>query len=68
MCGPPASEDGWVEPGTLHVATLTGLKPDTVYFYQYGQVLSLVPTSRSLLPPSSCWRQRCVNPSRVMVF
>ena len=36
MCGPPASTVGWLEPGLLHRATLTGLAPDTEYFYQYG--------------------------------
>lgn len=41
MCGAPAATDGWVDPGTLHVATLTGLQPDTTFFYQYGQVIAV---------------------------
>ena len=38
LCGAPATTDGWVEPGTLHSALMTGLKPGTRYFYKYGQV------------------------------
>lgn len=37
MCGAPAATDGWVDPGMLHVAKLTGLQPSTRYYYQYGQ-------------------------------
>ncbi len=36
MCGPPATTAGWLEPGLLHRALLTGLEPDTEYFYKYG--------------------------------
>lgn len=36
MCGPPASTDGWLDPGLLHRAVLSGLAPDTEYFYYYG--------------------------------
>ncbi|KAK9830188.1 hypothetical protein WJX72_010191 [[Myrmecia] bisecta] len=36
MCGPPASTVGWVEPGLLHRATMTALKPAARYYYIYG--------------------------------
>ena len=36
LCGPPATTAGWLEPGLLHRALLTGLEPDTEYFYKYG--------------------------------
>lgn len=36
MCGPPASTVGWVDPGTLHYAVMTGLAPATRYYYVYG--------------------------------
>lgn len=38
LCGAPATTDGWVEPGNLHTALMTGLKPSTRYFYKYGEV------------------------------
>ncbi|PRW45579.1 Metallo-dependent phosphatase [Chlorella sorokiniana] len=36
MCGPPANDSGWMEPGWLHGAVMSGLQPATRYFYQYG--------------------------------
>lgn len=36
MCGPPANASGWMEPGWLHGAVMTGLLPATRYVYQYG--------------------------------
>mmetsp|Transcript_1844 Transcript_1844/g.5402 ORF Transcript_1844/g.5402 Transcript_1844/m.5402 type:complete len:625 (-) Transcript_1844:225-2099(-) len=36
MCGGPAAGDGWIDPGSLHRAVLTGLHPDTKYYYSYG--------------------------------
>ncbi|PNW76719.1 hypothetical protein CHLRE_11g468500v5 [Chlamydomonas reinhardtii] len=36
MCGGAAISVGWVDAGTHHVATLTGLKPATRYYYRVG--------------------------------
>lgn len=36
MCGGPAAGEGWLDPGSLHRAVLSGLQPDTEYFYTYG--------------------------------
>lgn len=36
MCGPPANTSGWMQPGWLHGAVMSGLQPATRYFYQYG--------------------------------
>lgn len=36
MCGPPASTFGFVDPGMLHTATLSGLLPGQQYWYQVG--------------------------------
>lgn len=36
LCGAPANADGWRDPGLLHSAVLTGLRPDTRYYYVYG--------------------------------
>lgn len=36
MCGEPANSTGYVDPGSLHRATLTSLKPSTRYYYVYG--------------------------------
>ena len=37
MCGPPANGSlNFVHPGYLHAAMLTGLKPNSKYYYQYG--------------------------------
>ena len=36
MCGAPATTVGYRPPGYLHSATITGLTPNTQYFYQVG--------------------------------
>lgn len=36
MCGGPAAGEGWLDPGSLHRAVVTGLQPNTEYFYVYG--------------------------------
>jgi hypothetical protein len=36
MCGAPASTKGWRAPGHLHQALLTGLTPNTQYYYTVG--------------------------------
>ena len=38
LCGAPAITDGWVDPGYLQSAKMTGLKDSTRYYYKYGQV------------------------------
>ncbi|EIE21772.1 Metallo-dependent phosphatase [Coccomyxa subellipsoidea C-169] len=36
MCGAPANSTGWVDPGWLNYAALTGLQPGTRYYYAVG--------------------------------
>eukprot|EP00877_Chromochloris_zofingiensis_P010708 jgi/Chrzof1/5891/Cz16g19170.t1 len=36
MCGAPANSVGWVDPGVMHVAKLTGLTPGQMYYYRFG--------------------------------
>ena len=36
MCGSPATDFGYIDPGLLHQVTLTGLTPGTRYFYICG--------------------------------
>lgn len=36
LCGAPATTKGWNAPGFLHSALITGLTPNTQYFYQVG--------------------------------
>jgi hypothetical protein len=36
MCGAPATTKGWRAPGHLHQALLTGLTPNTQYYYTVG--------------------------------
>ena len=36
MCGSPATDFGWRDPGFLHTAILRKLTPGTKYFYRYG--------------------------------
>ncbi|BDA47385.1 probable inactive purple acid phosphatase 27 [Coccomyxa sp. Obi] len=38
MCGIPANDTGFLDPGTLNYVKLTDLKPDTTYYYVYGDV------------------------------
>jgi len=40
LCGPPATTVGWVDPGTFHVAKLTGLQPGQRYYYTCGSEVS----------------------------
>ena len=59
LCGAPATTDGWVDPGYLQSALMTGLKDSTRYYYKYGMVsctpgwsgsMSLCRTAAVLLP------------------
>lgn len=34
LCGAPATTKGWTTPGFLHSALISGLQPNTQYFYQ----------------------------------
>jgi hypothetical protein len=67
MCGGPAAGEGWLDPGSLHSATLSGLKPDTEYFYTYGsEVSNCLPTdislaSCALLDVTGRWHPPCTN-------
>ncbi|XP_064383549.1 uncharacterized protein LOC135332138 [Halichondria panicea] len=36
MCASPARDYGWLDPGLIHKVTLDGLKPQTKYFYIFG--------------------------------
>ena len=36
MCGSPAIDFGYRDPGFLHKATLTGLQPGLTYYYMCG--------------------------------
>jgi len=36
MCGAPANSTGWMDPGMVHRATLSGLVPNQKYYYIYG--------------------------------
>lgn len=40
MCGAPANSTGWVDPGWLNYAALTGLQPGTRYYYAVGDPVS----------------------------
>ncbi len=42
---------GWVDPGALNFAALTGLQPNTRYFYVVGDLVSMKSTSLALLRP-----------------
>ena len=36
MCGPPASLNGFSNPGYIHDVLMTNLTPSSDYFYSYG--------------------------------
>lgn len=36
MCGGVAAEEGWIDPGMFHTASMTGLHANTKYYYQVG--------------------------------
>ncbi|KAF0987899.1 hypothetical protein HZS_2159, partial [Henneguya salminicola] len=36
MCEPPASTDGYIDPGYIHDVVLSKLLPDTTYYYSVG--------------------------------
>ena len=42
MCGPPANITGYfIDPGFLHDVLLTGMRPNTLYYYKFGSKGSL---------------------------
>lgn len=55
LCGAPANSVGWFEPGYIHTAVLSGLKPGTTYFYRFGneRVKSDVFTFRTSKPEAA---------------
>lgn len=40
LCGGPAVAEGWMDPGLLHQARMTGLQPGKRYYYVYGDEVS----------------------------
>ena len=40
LCGGVANSTGYINPGQLHMATLTGLQPSAEYLYVYGDEAS----------------------------
>jgi hypothetical protein len=36
LCGSPANSIGWWNPGTFYTVVMTGLKPNTRYYYKFG--------------------------------
>lgn len=40
MCGGPATGEGFLDPGMLHTALLTGLEPGERYWYRVGDAVS----------------------------
>ena len=69
MCGAPANGSGWVDPGYLNFAAMTGLLPSTRYFYSVGDPVCctvlpsalMKPLRRSLrcrhVEPDTSWRR-----------
>ena len=41
MCGAAANSYGWIDAGTVNNVILTDLEAATVYFYAYGDPVSL---------------------------
>ena len=62
LCGGVANSTGFMNPGLFHTAALTGLQPDTAYFYVYGDevphpcsaVALLCVCARCILHPLPC--------------
>lgn len=40
LCGGPAVAEGWLDPGLLHRAVMTGLEAGQQYHYIYGDKVS----------------------------
>ena len=53
MCGAPANSTGWVDPGWLNYAALTGLQPGTRYYYAVGDPVSQHPSVQDLHVPKA---------------
>jgi hypothetical protein len=55
LCGGVANSTGFLDPGLFHTAILTGLQPDTTYFYSYGNEVKpcevFVALMRALVKP-----------------
>ena len=52
MCGAPANGSGWVDPGYLNFAAMTGLLPSTRYFYSVGDPVCCTVLPSALMKPS----------------
>lgn len=59
MCGGVANSTGFINPGLFHTAKMSGLAPDTQYFYAYGSpVRSLILLSLFSMAPAAVFNQR----------
>ena len=58
LCGAPANAEGFVDPGSLHTAVMTGLEPGSRVFYTVGDQVgawgSHFRAQRSKLTPQDC--------------
>jgi hypothetical protein len=54
LCGAPANADGWRDPGLLHSAVLTGLRPGTHFPLTTSQVRHVTPICVSCVSCGSC--------------
>jgi hypothetical protein len=51
LCGSPAKDYGWKNPGLLHNAVLKNLIPGTRYYYRYGSELSGISEELQFVAP-----------------
>lgn len=65
MCGVPATTQGWRDPGQLHSAVMTGLRPGATVYYRFGSDASGLSDERHFVAPTPPSPHR---PTSALVF